>query len=328
MSKRNDILNYLVHVLSQIGANNNASASAQLSNTRVDTLSVSISGLFYRGAHVSIDSPGAVSANGIASLSGDSVDSIVIDIPGGVYSNTFVALLSELGFTLHTQSGDVLGFGERYIPAITLVGDGSGANAYAVTNAAGSVTSVVVDAGGSGYSVPPQVIFEAPNESLQAARASANIRRGLIESIDVSYGSHSYTAIPTVTISASTLQFNTAVSQSYRSYRYLEDVNDFPTVCLGGTPSEEYFHYGDGQIIKTMQQFIRGYVRTTEEDSIDSSEALARDIEAVIDEFAYLSSNLSVQSAQVTQISTDEGLLSPYGVCDVVVEIAWLDEAK
>lgn len=111
------------------------------------------------------------------------------------------------------------------------------------------------------------------------------------------------------------------VAITTRTYKYLEDINDFPTICLGGTPSVDYTHYGNGQRLQTMRQLLRGYVYTTEEDSLGDSEALARNIEVIINSFTNTVSG--VYDARVTQLSTDEGLLSPYGICDVLIEIRY-----
>lgn len=326
MSKRNDILNYLAYVLSSIRGQSETQAqlSASVVSGEVDTITVDVAGFFYRGAHVVIEDPGIVTANAIATVEGGSVVSATVDVPGGIY-HEFITLLSEFGFILETQAGDALGTEQWYIPAITFSGDGSGANGYAVVNAAGSVTSVVIDNPGTGYSTPPTIHFEPPSEALPPAIASANCVRGRVESINIQFGSHSYLFTPNVFISASSLDFNTAVSQVHRGYKYLDDINDYPTVCFDGRPTENIEHYGAGQRIKTMQQSIRGYVHAGEQDSLTLSEALARDIEAAVDQFSYLSSNLDVFSARVLSLRTDEGLLSPIGVCDVEVEISYVN---
>ena len=326
MSKRGDIISYLATTLRRVRGQSElqAQASAEVVDGVVESATVDVAGFFYRGAQISIEGPGIVTANAIASVESGSVTSVDIDIPGGVYAE-FITLLSQFGFVMQTQSGDALGTEQTYVPAVTFLGDGSGANGYATVNSAGSVTSVVIDNPGTGYSVPPSISFEPPSDPLPQAVARANCVRGRVESIDITFGSHSYTFTPNVQIEASSLDFNTSVSQVYRNYRYLHDVNDYPTLCLSGNPSENYSHIGAGQRLKTMQQSIRGYVHAGEQDSLYLSEALARDVEAVIDEFAYLSSNLDVYSARVLSIRTDEGLLSPVGVCDVEVEIAYLD---
>lgn len=56
----------------------------------------------------------------------------------------------------------------------------------------------------------------------------------------------------------------TNVSQVHRSYKYLDDINDFPTITFGGV-RENNDEFGDGQILKTMTQSIRGYVMTDDD---------------------------------------------------------------
>jgi hypothetical protein len=113
----------------------------------------------------------------------------------------------------------------------------------------------------------------------------------------------------------------TNVSQVHRSYKYLDDINDFPTITFGGV-RENNDEYGDGQILKTMTQSIRGYVMT-DDDSLHDSENLASDIETVVNSYADSSANLSVHESRVVSVGTDEGLLSPYGIADVTIEIIY-----
>jgi hypothetical protein len=327
MNARNAITNYFAHTLRQIRGYdlNSATAIASISNGSVESVSVSFQGAFYRGAEVSIQGPGIVTANAIANVVGGSVDAVHIDIPGGVYAE-FITLLSELGFVLQSESGDALGTDQTYIPAVQFVGGGgSGANAYAVVNADGAISSIIVDDGGSGYSSIPSIVINTPSDPIPPATARANCVRGLVESITVTYGSHSYTFVPTVSVSASSLRFNTVPAAVYTQHRYLDDINDFPTITLTSPAAEDYLHSQSGQRIKTMRQFIRGYVYSTSEDSLSDSENLARDIETVVDNFAYLASNLQVYDARVLSLTTDEGLLSPYGLCDLQVEISYYD---
>jgi hypothetical protein len=114
----------------------------------------------------------------------------------------------------------------------------------------------------------------------------------------------------------------TNVSAVHRSYKYLDDINDFPTITLGGTPREDLVQIGDGQNLRSLRQSIRAYVMS-DEDSLYDSENLARDIEQVVTSYADSSANLSVHRSQVLSIGTDEGLFSPYGIADVEIEIAY-----
>jgi hypothetical protein len=101
---------------------------------------------------------------------------------------------------------------------------------------------------------------------------------------------------------------------------YIDAVTDFPAVAIL-RPSVARAHIGDSVTVDAFRFVVRGYV-LTDEDSINASEALARDIEESIQS---LSSPL-IYDARVLSVETDEGLLSPYGMCDVLCEVDWLNE--
>lgn len=101
---------------------------------------------------------------------------------------------------------------------------------------------------------------------------------------------------------------------------FIDQVNDFPAVALL-RPSVARQYIGARRTIDTFTFIIRGYV-LADEDSIDSSEALARSIEQVMQE---LSSPL-LYSSKILSVETDEGLLSPYGMCDITCEVSWINE--
>lgn len=106
-----------------------------------------------------------------------------------------------------------------------------------------------------------------------------------------------------------------------RAYRYLSDINSFPTICFGGTPVEDYTHISSRRRLHVMQQLLRGYVYTSDSDSLSDSEQLGRDIEQIVNRFR--PAQLHVYDARVTRFSTDEGLLTPYGICDIQLEISY-----
>ena len=101
---------------------------------------------------------------------------------------------------------------------------------------------------------------------------------------------------------------------------FIDQVNDFPAVALL-RPSVSRSAIGDRKSIDNFSFVVRGYVQT-DEDSIEASEDLARAIERIIQS---LNSPL-LYSARVLSVETDEGLLSPYGMCDVLCEVAWINE--
>ena len=109
---------------------------------------------------------------------------------------------------------------------------------------------------------------------------------------------------------------------------YIEDVNDFPSVSIF-IPRETLYHLSasgaspNGTIIKSFTFQIRGYV-FSDEDSLEDSETLAYEIEQSLPAFSnyYTGTLLDIR---VTSLSTDEGLLSPYGVCDLEIWISYSD---
>jgi hypothetical protein len=101
---------------------------------------------------------------------------------------------------------------------------------------------------------------------------------------------------------------------------FIDQISDFPAVALL-RPSVERANIGDRVTIDSFTFIVRGYT-LTDEDSIGASEALARSIEEIIQS---LDSPL-IYEARVLSVETDEGLLSPYGMCDVACEVDWINE--
>lgn len=101
---------------------------------------------------------------------------------------------------------------------------------------------------------------------------------------------------------------------------YIDIINNFPAVALL-RPSVSRANIGDSVTVDAFSFIVRGYV-LTDQDSLYASEDLARAIERTIQS---LDSPL-IYSSKVLSVETDEGLLSPYGMCDVLCEVSWLNE--
>lgn len=332
MARRTDILNYLVTLLRGIRSRdlNSANAVAQVTDGVVTNATLDFSGLFYDSATVSFEDPGKVKANAIAVLSGDSVSSVTVDQPGGIYQR-LIQLLTQLGGLILTQSGDSLSAQQEDIPTVLFSApEGVGgvtAQGTATVNSGFSITSIAVTNAGSGYTEPPSITIREPDRALDAATGTVRIKRGVVDSIDISFGSQQYLFTPNIAISPSSVIFNTSAAQVFRQQKYLDEINDFPTITLSGNPREDLLQTQSGQPFHSMTQSIRGYVNTGYElDSLHESENLARDIETVVDRFSDMSSNLGVERAQVRAFNTDEGLLTPYGICELEVEILYNEE--
>jgi len=107
-----------------------------------------------------------------------------------------------------------------------------------------------------------------------------------------------------------------APNQVYRYLKPLDQINDFPTICL-------YISKDDRPIRETLDYKgeidlrIRGYVYGGE-DSQALSDQLSLDIEDAI-----MSAEFSADNVQITEVSTDEGLLEPMGIVEMRVFIRY-----
>jgi len=93
-------------------------------------------------------------------------------------------------------------FTARYLNTTVTYSAGSGASLTS-SIAAGAVTSVAVDSGGSSYSISPPPIISFSGGGGSGASAIPTIAGGIITSITVTAGGSGYTSAPIVTVSSS-----------------------------------------------------------------------------------------------------------------------------
>ena len=111
-------------------------------------------------------------------------------------------------------------------------------------------------------------------------------------------------------------------SNIFKNYKFLDEINDFPSVCfVAGSENRE--ELGANRRLGTIEVALRGYV--FDENNVDIAEILAQNVESKVDSF---SANVAarangVADARVTAFRTDEGLLPPYGVADLEIEILY-----
>jgi len=105
-----------------------------------------------------------------------------------------------------------------------------------------------------------------------------------------------------------------------RGFQFLDQINDFPYVmCIGGRT--DWRHSKGGVIYKTIPVHIRSFVFNEEGATIDQMEDLAEDIEQIVNSLRILDRDKNIVDARVDTISTDEGLMAPYGVLDMNIRI-------
>ena len=113
--------------------------------------------------------------------------------------------------------------------------------------------------------------------------------------------------------------------QVFPTMKFWDEIDTFPAVHLSaGTETRQY--YGGGQKWRFLQITLRGYVN--QEDPIEGLCLLLEDIEYVLDEhpqFTYLDSYGTAGVAQISVISidTDEGVLAPLGIGEMIIEVRY-----
>lgn len=108
--------------------------------------------------------------------------------------------------------------------------------------------------------------------------------------------------------------------------KYWDEIEQFPAIHINaGSESREYL--GAGQKNRFLSITLRLYVN--EEESVNALDDLIEDVEAVLEDNSRLAykDKLGVQqyTHQITVISidTDEGVLDPIGVAEMLVEVRY-----
>ena len=109
--------------------------------------------------------------------------------------------------------------------------------------------------------------------------------------------------------------------------KFLDEIEEFPKVCIiAGDEVREYQTAGFKWRFLTLS--IRAYVRN-EEDAQEELATLFEDIEKIIDENDALVYDTSVipngttTSMTIDSISTDEGVIAPLGIGEMLVTVRY-----
>jgi hypothetical protein len=116
-------------------------------------------------------------------------------------------------------------------------------------------------------------------------------------------------------------QFNTNVFNNvYRKIKYLDEVNDFPSLYLSAGTEIRNFE-SQSLTVATLSIIIRAYVYG-EDNSQTAADALVDDIEHVIyaigDE-----PEKGILDITIESITQDEGLAAPYGIAEVELSVVY-----
>jgi len=104
----------------------------------------------------------------------------------------------------------------------------------------------------------------------------------------------------------------------FRRLKFLDEINDFPSVYLQAG-SEDRVYDSKGLTTSTLDIMIRVYVQT--ENAVEELESTMQDIEFVI--YNMDTEKYGMMDVQVSTMSTDGGLLDPYGIGEVGVTVQY-----
>jgi hypothetical protein len=120
--------------------------------------------------------------------------------------------------------------------------------------------------------------------------------------------------------------YHTAVAEVSPRLKFWDEVEEFPAIHLNaGSETREY--QGGGYKDRFLNITIRCYVN--QEDSVEALDELLEDVETVLEEnsrFVYYDRTGSEQFTQqisIISIDTDEGVLDPLGVAEVLIEVRY-----
>ena len=108
--------------------------------------------------------------------------------------------------------------------------------------------------------------------------------------------------------------------------KFWDEVDDFPAIHLNAG-SETRTYQGGGFKDRFLSVTIRCYVN--EEDSVDALDKLLEDVETVIEDNSQLSytdrqgASQSTHQITIISIDTDEGVLEPLGVGEMLIEVRY-----
>ena len=120
--------------------------------------------------------------------------------------------------------------------------------------------------------------------------------------------------------------FKQSVAETSPRLKFWDEVEEFPAIHLNaGSETREY--QGGGYKDRFLNVTVRCYVN--EEDAVSALDELLEDVETVLEENSRLKYNdrngleQFTQQITIVSIDTDEGVLDPLGVGEILIEVRY-----
>jgi hypothetical protein len=121
-------------------------------------------------------------------------------------------------------------------------------------------------------------------------------------------------------------KFKSAIAEVSPRIKFWDEVTEFPAVHVSaGAETRQYL--GGGEKFRFLTLTFRCYVN--EEDSVTALEKLLEDVETVIEDenpLTYtdpLGKTVTTIQHSVVSIDTDEGVLEPLGIGEIIAEVQY-----
>jgi len=121
-------------------------------------------------------------------------------------------------------------------------------------------------------------------------------------------------------------KFRTVVASTSPRLLFWDEIAEFPAVHVNsGSETREYL--GAGEKFRYLTLTFRCYVN--EENAVDALEMLLEDVETVIEDnnpIVYttgLGTSISTIQTTINSIDTDEGVLEPFGIGEIIATVQY-----
>lgn len=105
----------------------------------------------------------------------------------------------------------------------------------------------------------------------------------------------------------------------FRGLRFIDEINDFPSVYIQAGEEERFYQTNEFTLANLR---LTLYIYVKAEDSEDKLENLIQDIEHVVYSLAP-NPNLEIADVIIETMSTDEGLMRPFGIGEAIISISY-----